>query len=95
MGIIVDGLQMRGTAEEINTLEGEQELQEIMRRQRLDRAAAERQFLAVRSSIDEIVTSLAVQAIEIYPSVSAAPPEIMRSAPSMACGLVVIWTGRP
>ncbi len=95
MGIVVDGLQMRGTAEEINAIDGEQEIQEIARRQRLDREAAERQFLAVRSSIDEIVSSLAVQAIEIYPSLSAAPPEIMRAASSMACGVVVISTGRP
>jgi len=48
----------------------------------------------VSQSIDELVTSLAVVAVEIYASVAAAPGELQRNAPSYACGLVVVWTGR-
>ncbi|MCE9600905.1 MAG: carboxypeptidase-like regulatory domain-containing protein [Gemmatimonadetes bacterium] len=97
VGLIVDGQRMLGTVEEMGTTEGQIEIERIMRRlgSRPDaRDAAEREYLQTRSSIDEIVTSLAVAAIEIYPSVSSAPAELQRNAAHFACSLVVVWTGR-
>jgi hypothetical protein len=100
MALVVDGMAMRGTAEEILTRDGEIEIQEIMRQSRMmrytsseRRVMAEREFLSVRNSIDDIVTSLSVAAIEIYSSVAGAPPELLRNTPGETCGLVVVWTG--
>jgi hypothetical protein len=94
MALVVDGTAMKGTVEEILTREGEQELQDLARRMNLrSRAEAERAFLAQRLSIDDIVTSLSVAAIEIYASVAGAPPELLRNVSGEACGLVVVWTG--
>ncbi len=103
MGLIVDGQRVTHTVEEISTREGEDEIQEIMVRMRRDsrwgppqalRQAAEREFLYTRESIDDLVNSLAVVAIEIYSSIANAPAELQRNAPPYACGLVVVWTGR-
>ena len=58
------------------------------------RQAAEREYLYARESIDDIVNSLAVVAIEVYSSIANAPAELQRNAPPYACGLVVVWTGR-
>jgi hypothetical protein len=100
MALVVDGTAMRGTAEEILTRDGEIEIQDIMRQPRMmrfsgseRRTAAEREFLSVRLSIDDIVTSLSVAAIEIYSSVAGAPPELLRNTAGETCGLVVVWTG--
>jgi hypothetical protein len=96
VGLIVDGQRMLGKVEEMGTTEGQIEIERIMRKlSRPDaRDAAEREYLQTRSSIDEIVTSLAVAAIEIYPSVTSAPAELQRNAARFACSLVVVWTGR-
>lgn len=97
MALIVDGAVLKGTVEEILTREGEQEIQEMMRQPRYrgpgGRMMAERDFLSQRLSIDDIVTSLSVAAIEIYSSAAGAPPELMRNVSGETCGLVVAWTG--
>jgi hypothetical protein len=104
MGVLVDGQRVMGMVEEISTREGEEEIQDIMRRMARTpagrgagpglRQAAEREFLYVRTSIDDLVNSLAVNAVEIYASMAGVPAELQRNAPSYACGLVVVWTGR-
>jgi hypothetical protein len=100
VALVVDGTAMRGTAEEILTRDGETEVREIMRLPHIarlpapaQRDAAEREFLTARVSIDDVVTSLSVAAIEIYSSVASAPPELLRNTPGETCGLIVVWTG--
>lgn len=94
MGVVVDGQRLSHTVEEISTREGEEEILRIMRQQRVGREQAERIFLYARESIDELVNSLAVVAVEIYASMASVPAELQRAAPPYACGLVVVWTGR-
>lgn len=94
MGIVVDGQRLNHTVEEISTREGEEEILRIARQQRVGREQAERIFLYSRESIDELVNSLAVVAVEIYASMASVPAELQRLAPPYACGLVVVWTGR-
>lgn len=96
-GILVDGKRMNGMAEEVLTTEGQDEIMRLARKYPPGPDAlekAEREFLAARTSIDEVVSSLAVTAIEIYPSMAGVPAELQREAPKYACSLVVIWTGR-
>ena len=94
MGVVVDGQRLNHTVEEISTREGEEEILRIARQQRVGREQAERIFLYSRESIDELVNSLAVVAVEIYASMASVPAELQRAAPPYACGLVVVWTGR-
>lgn len=104
MGVLVDGQRMHGMVEEISTREGEDEIQDIMRRMSRTpmgrgagpglRLAAEREFLYERTSVDDLVNSLGLVAVEIYATMAGVPAELLRNAPSYACGLVVIWTGR-
>jgi hypothetical protein len=95
MGLLVDGQLMTGTTEDILTRLGQRELDRVMSlRPGMRREEAEYLFMQDRRSIDEIVTSLAVHAIEIYASMATVPVELARSAPREACGLVVVWTGR-
>ncbi len=103
MGVLVDGHRANGMVEEISTREGEDEIQEIMRRMSRSpegrgmgpglRQAAEREFLYARTSIDDLVNSLGLVAVEIYSTMAGVPAELLRNAPSYACGLVVVWTG--
>ncbi len=97
-GILVDGQRMLGTIEEIATPETESEIRYLMAtkfRGRADaRDAAERDWASTKMSIDEVVTSLSIVAVEVYSSLAAAPAELQRNAPAYACSLVVIWTGR-
>ncbi|MBK7905696.1 MAG: hypothetical protein IPJ78_03945 [Gemmatimonadetes bacterium] len=106
MGVLVDGQRVHGMVEEINTREGEDEIQDIIRRMRSGpegrlglppsalRQAAEKEFLNMRTSIDEMVNSLGLVAVEIYATMASVPAELLRNAPPYACGLVVVWTGR-
>lgn len=97
VGLIVDGQRMLGTVEELATREGEDDVRELMRKYASRpeaRDLAEREYLQSRMSIDEIVTSLSIVAVEIYGSLASAPAELQRNAPSYACSLVVVWTGR-
>lgn len=103
MGVLVDGQRVMHMVEEISTREGEDEIQEIVNRIRRSpqgrtagpgaRMIAEREFLMARMSIDELVNSLGLVAVEIYSSIAGAPAELQRNAPPYACGLVVVWTG--
>lgn len=94
MTLVVDGHRLTGTVEEIATREGGQEIDRMMRRERISAAEATQRFLSARQSIDDIVTGLGVAAVEIYSSLAAAPSEMQRHATSESCGLVVVWTGR-
>lgn len=104
MGVLVDGQRMRGMVEEISTREGEDEVLRIARRMAGSsagsmigpgiRQAAEREFLYARTSVDDLVNSLGLVAVEIYATMASVPAELLRNAPSYSCGLVVIWTGR-
>lgn len=94
MGLLVDGTRVTGTVEDILTREGEEELAYMMRSRGLRRDQAEREFLMGRVSIDDLVSSLSVGAMEVYASMAAVPPELQRNAAKNACGLVVVWTAR-
>jgi hypothetical protein len=93
MTLLVDGRRMRGIVDEVHTKEGADEIMRMMRTEGLSEPAAINRFIRARQSIDELVNSLSVAAIEIYASAAAVPTELQRNMASDACGLVAVWTG--
>jgi hypothetical protein len=89
IAVILDGQRATGMAEELYTIEGQNEI----RRMGGNSSIATARFLAARQSVDELISGVSVAAIEIYATVAGAPIEIQRSAGSQACGIVVIWSG--
>ena len=88
MQVVLDGMRMGGMVEEVYTQDGQAEIRRMG-----GGAQATARFLQSRQSVDEIISSLSVSAVEIYPSAAGAPPEIQRAAGTSACGIIVIWTG--
>lgn len=88
MQVVVDGMRMTGTVEEVYTEAGQEEIRRMG-----GGPMATARFLQSRLSVDEIISTLSVAAVEIYPSAAGAPPEIQRTAGASACGIIVIWSG--
>lgn len=96
MMVLLDGRKVIGLVEEAYTREGSEEIQAIMRtlRPTPDREArAIDIFLRARLSIDELVNSASVAAIEVYASVATVPAELAQNMTSDSCGLIALWTG--
>ncbi len=88
MQVVLDGMRMSGMVEEVYSREGQDEINRMG-----GGPMATARFLQSRQSVDELISTLSVSAIEIYPTAAGAPPEIQRTAGSSACGIIVIWTG--
>lgn len=88
MTIVVDGMRMSGTVEEVYTPEGQEEIRRMG-----GGPQASARFLQNRQSVDELLSAFSVSAMEIYPSAAGAPADIQRAAGGAACGILVIWSG--
>ncbi len=86
--VVLDGLRLTGTVEDIYTDDGQEEVRRLG-----GGATGTARFLQSRQSIDELISALSVAAIEIYPSAAGAPTEIQRAAGTEACGIIAIWSG--
>ena len=89
MTILLDGRRLRGTMEEVLTADGIRE----MRRRGGPNPKVVDEFMRERLSIDEIVISSGVVAIEIYASMAGAPAKLQQNASTESCGIVALWTG--
>ena len=88
MQIVLDGMRLTGTVEDVYTPDGQEEIRRLG-----GGPQGTARFLQGRQSIDEIISAISVAAVEIYPSAAGAPAEIQRAAGGAACGIIVIWTG--
>lgn len=88
MQVVVDGMRMAGMVEEVYSRDGQDEIRRMG-----GGPQATARFLQNRLSVDEIISTLSVAAVEIYPSAAGAPPEVQRAAGASACGVIMIWTG--
>lgn len=86
--VLLDGMRLTGMLEEAYTPDGQREIQRLGGG---DRGYA--LFMAGRSSIDDVVNAISVQAIEVYASAAAAPVELQRAAGPAPCGILAVWTG--
>jgi hypothetical protein len=86
--VVLDGMRMSGTVEEIYTDDGQEEVRRLG-----GGAQGTQRFINSRQSIDELISALSIAALEIYPSAAGAPPEIQRAAGTEACGIIAIWSG--
>jgi len=94
MAVLLDGQPMPGMVEELGTRRGHVEIWWMLLNG-MELARAERAFIATHSSIDELVNPVAVVAVEVYPSVAGAPPELQRTmASEVVCGIIALWTER-
>jgi uncharacterized protein (DUF433 family) len=97
--VLIDGRRQRGMVEEIVTREGEMALHNIARmlpasmepEERV--AAARREFISSRQSIDDLINPGTIAALEAYASANQAPVEFRNEALSPTCALIAIWTG--
>ena len=88
MTLVLDGMRMTGMVEELASHEGQAEVRRMG-----GGAQAVQRYLQGRQTIDEVISTFSVAAVEIYPSAQGAPPEIQRVAGASACGIIVVWTG--
>lgn len=93
MTVLLDGRKVPGMVEEVYTKEGADELTEIMRSERVSLPEAMDRFIRRRLSVDELVISAAVAAVEIYSSAAGVPAELQQNMAADACGLIALWTG--
>lgn len=88
MTILVDRVRLTGMVEEAYTFDGQEKIRRMG-----GSWQATQQFLQERQSIDDVVTSLSVAAIEIYATAASAPAELQRVAGPTSCGIIALWTG--
>ncbi len=86
--ILVDRVRLTGMVEEAYTYDGQEEI-----RRRGGDWQATQQFLRERQTVDDVVSSLSIAAVEIYASAASAPVELQRAAGPTSCGIIAIWTG--
>jgi hypothetical protein len=86
--VLLDGRRALGMAEELYTWEGQREVARLGGGQR-----GVELFLAVRTTVDELISAMSVTAVEIYGNASTAPTELLQNAGSDPCAIVAIWTG--
>ena len=86
MTILLDGEQVRGTAQDIAVSEIPQSINP-------EGTRATTAPRGVPPSIDDIVDGRSVMAIEVYPSTANAPAELVRLGGRGSCGIVALWTG--
>lgn len=84
MTILVDGQQMKGTAQDNVTEETPTSI---------NRSGRTGQSGGGTASIDDIVNGRSVQAVEVYPSTANAPAELQTLGGRGSCGIIAIWTG--
>ena len=91
MTLILDGVRLNNTVQEVLEEEGPTSIDNLGRAQR---SAEERhELLMQRSSLDDIVSGTEVSAIEIYSSMATAPSELVQLTGGGSCGIVAIWSG--
>lgn len=88
MTILLDGQRVTGTAQDVARSETPQSIIASGTDQR--RAG---DIDALDTSIDHVVDGRSIMAVEIYPSMGNAPPELVRAAGRGSCGIIALWTG--
>jgi hypothetical protein len=83
MNIVVDGMFVKGTTQELNFSDVPLSI----------RAGGSSGRDSMMLGLDEIVDGRSIMGIEIYPSIAGAPVELIPTASRGGCGLVAIWTG--
>lgn len=86
--VLLDGVRMTGMLEEAYTPDGQREIDRLGGGEK-----GYRLFMSARSSIDDVVNALSIQAVEVYASAASAPIALQRAAGPAPCGIVAIWTG--
>lgn len=89
--ILIDGRPAEGTLDEFFTRDSQNEI--AMRTRQVGAHRAVDEWVSSRVSLDDLLTSIGVTAIELYGSMASAPAELVRAARSESCGLVAFWTG--
>lgn len=84
MTILVDGQQVRGTAQDV--VPGDVSTS-------INARGSVQGGGDASVSIDDMVDGRSVMAIEVYPSTANAPAELQRLGARGTCGIVAIWTG--
>jgi hypothetical protein len=100
--VLIDGRRQRGMVDEVETPDGENEVQRIAERLprqnhpsdwEIRQDIARRDYLSQRQSIDDIINPATIAAIEVYASANLAPAEFRNEAMVPSCALIAIWTG--
>jgi hypothetical protein len=86
--VLLDGRRALGMAEELYTWEGQREVARLGGGQK-----GVELFLAVRTTVDELISAMSVTAVEIYGNAASAPTELLQNAGSAPCAIVAIWSG--
>jgi hypothetical protein len=92
MAIIVDGQVVQSSAQDMITEDVPTSVMSEGTKQNTGDGTA-RGSLPIFMDIDDLVNGSAVMGIEIYPSASTAPAELLSLAGRGSCGIVAIWTG--
>lgn len=93
MVVLLDGRKVDGMIEEALSRNGQAEIDRMAREQYMPRQRAQERYMRERMSVDELINSTAVAAIEIYASAASVPPELQQNMTAESCGLIAIWTG--
>ncbi len=86
--VLIDGRKMLGMAEDLFTHDGQREVGRL--------GGGEKGvalFLATRTTVDEVMSTAAISAIEVYSNASSVPAELLQNAGQVPCALVAFWTG--
>jgi hypothetical protein len=86
--VLLDGRKMLGMAEEMFTWDGQKEIERLG-----GGYAGVFKYLQTRNTVDELLNAGSVAAVEVYPTASSAPAELLQNAGHASCALVAFWTG--
>lgn len=86
--VLIDGRKMAGMAEEIFTWDGQREIERMG-----GGDGAVHRFLQARTTIDEVISTAGISAVEVYSNANSIPAELLQNAGQAPCALVAFWTG--